>query len=401
MTDRAASSKATSGATRKLAAIGILLTGSGVVYGIAVLKNQWAVLSLIALAVAALILIDRQPALKRRLGEPIQRERGTLLIAATILALVAPLPLRGDPYTLHVLVMVGVSMILAIGLNFQVGSAGIPNLGFAAFYGVGAYASSLLAIHLSLSFWIAILLAACIAAFFGFLVGVPSLKTRTYHLALVSIAFGLMVYIFLNNLGFTGGPNGVKDIPAPFFLGQSLFMSVRIFDLAYPMQLNFYYLVLAFLGATLLAAHCLYHSKVGLFWNAVREDEVAARCSGINVSAAKILAFCVGAFFAGIAGSLYAHYIGYISPENFNMNVSLLLLGMVIMGGMDSILGTCAGAFLLTVAPEKFRALADYRMVATGMIIILMLVFRPMGIIPQRLRDYRKLLTRKRGTDGP
>jgi ABC-type branched-subunit amino acid transport system permease subunit len=401
MTERAASSGPTAGVTRKLAAIGILLAGSAVVYGIAVLKNQWAVLSLIALAVAALIVIDRQPALKRRLGEPIQRERGTLLTTAAILALLAPLPLRGDAYTLHILVMVGVSMILAIGLNFQVGSTGIPNLGFAAFYGVGAYASSLLAIHFQLSFWIAILLAACIAAFFGFLVGLPSLRTRTYHLALVSIAFGLMVYILLNNLGFTGGPNGVKDIPAPFFLGRSLFMSVRIFDLAYPMQLNFYYLVLVFLGATLIAAHCLYHSKVGLFWNAVREDEVAARCSGINVSAAKILAFCVGAFFAGIAGSLYAHYIGYISPENFNMNVSLLLLGMVIMGGMDSILGTCAGAFLLTVAPEKFRALADYRMVATGMIIILMLVFRPTGIIPQPLRDYRKLLTRKRGADAP
>jgi ABC-type branched-subunit amino acid transport system permease subunit len=401
MTERAASSDTTAGVTRKLAAIGILLAGSAVVYGIAVLKNQWAVFSLIALAVAALIAIDRKPALKRRLGEPIQRERGTLLIAGTILALLAPLPLRGDAYTLHVLVMVGVSMILAIGLNFQVGSTGIPNLGFAAFYGVGAYASSLLAIHFELSFWIAILLAAFIAAFFGFLVGLPSLRTRTYHLALVSIAFGLMVYILLNNLGFTGGPNGVKDIPAPLLFGRSLFVSVRIFDLAYPMQLNFYYLVLAFLGATLIAAHCLYHSKVGLFWNAVREDEVAARCSGINVSAAKILSFCVGAFFAGIAGSLYAHYIGYISPENFTMNVSLLLLGMVIMGGMDSILGTCAGAFLLTVAPEKFRALADYRMVATGMIIILMLVFRPAGIIPQPLRDYRKLLTRKRGADAP
>jgi branched-chain amino acid transport system permease protein len=138
---------------------------------------------------------------------------------------------------------------------------------------------------------------------------------------------------------------------------------------------------------------------VGLFWNAVREDEVAARCSGINVSGAKISAFCVGAFFAGIAGSLYAHYIGYISPENFNMNVSLLILGMVIMGGMDSIAGTCAGAFLLTIAPEKFRALADYRMVAAGLIIILMLMFRPAGIIPPRLRDYRGQLAR-RGEPG-
>ena len=380
--------------TRKLAALGILLTSSGAVYAIAVLKNQWIVLGLSVLTVAAMIMIDRRPTLKRRIGEPLRQERGLLLVSATVLALAAPLPLRGDPYTLHVLVMVGISMILAIGLNFQVGSTGIPNLGFAAFYGVGAYASSLLAIRFQLSFWLAILLAAAIAAFFGFLVGVPSLKTRTYHLALVSIAFGLMVYILLNNLAFTGGPNGVKDIPAPFLLGQSLFMSIRIFGLTYPMQLNFYYLVAFFLALTLAAAHCLYHSKVGLFWNAVREDEVAAKCSGINVSAVKILAFCVGAFFAGIAGSLYAHYIGYISPENFNMNVSLLILGMVIMGGMDSIQGTCAGAFLLTIAPEKFRALTDLRMVAAGLIIILMLMFRPAGIIPQRIREYRGLLPR-------
>jgi branched-chain amino acid transport system permease protein len=385
-------------ALRKLAAVGILTTGFLVVYLIAVLRDQWIVLGLTGLAVAALIVLDRRPAWKWELTDLFARERSVVVVSAAILALLAPLPLRRDPYILHVLVMVGISMILAIGLNFQVGSTGIPNLGFAAFYGVGAYASSLLAIAFALSFWTAIVLAACVAALFGFLIGVPSLKTRTYHLALVSIAFGLVVYILLNNLGFTGGPNGVKGIPAPVFLGQSLFTSVRIFGLAYPMQMNFYYLTLFFLAVTLLAAHCLYHSKIGLFWNAVREDEVAARCSGINVSTAKILAFCVGAFFAGIAGSLYAHYIGYISPENFNMNVSLLILGMVIMGGMDSVLGTCAGAFLLTIAPEKFRALADYRMVAAGMIIILMLMFRPAGIVPRRLRDYRHILARKRET---
>jgi ABC-type branched-subunit amino acid transport system permease subunit len=384
-------SGASSAAMRKLTAAGLVLASFGVVYLIAVLKNQWIVLGLTVFAVAALILIDRRPALKRRIGEPWAHERRLVFALGGVLALIAPLPLRTDPYVLHVLVMVGISMILAVGLNFQVGSTGIPNLGFAAFYGVGAYASSLLAIHFHLSFWVAILLAACIAAAFGYLIGVPSLKTRTYHLALVSIAFGLVVYIFLNNLGFTGGPNGVKDIPEPVFFGHSLFRGVRIFGKAYPMQLNFYYLVLGFLALTLLLAQWLFDSKVGLFWNAVREDEVAAKCSGINVSAAKIRAFCVGAFFAGIAGSLYAHYIGYISPENFNMNVSLLLLGMVIMGGMDSIPGTCAGAFVLTVAPEKFRALADYRMVATGLIIILMLMFRPAGIIPQRLRGYRRI----------
>ena len=318
-----------------------------------------------------------------------------MLITGILLALLVPFPLRTDPYLLHVFVMVGISIILALGLNFQVGSTGIPNLGFAAFYGVGAYASALLAINLKLDFWITIFLGALISAFFRFLVGLPSLKTRTYHLALVSIAFGLVVYILLNNLDFTGGPNGVKDIPAPMRAGSLSLQKPGIFGLNYPMQLNFYFLVLFFIAITLIVANALYHSKIGLYWNAVREDEIAAKCSGINVSSVKILAFCVGAFFAGIAGALYAHYIGYISPENFNMNVSLLILGMVIMGGMDSIAGACVGAFILTIAPEKFRSLADFRMVATGLILILMLIFRPAGIIPQSIRRYTKILSRK------
>lgn len=385
---------------QKTSAVFLLVGISLVIYLIAVVQNQWLVLGLGALAVGAAVILNRKPALKSRFKVIWNGEKSTLIVVGVLLAIIAPLPLRGDPYILHILIMVGISMILAIGLNFPVGSTGIPNLGFAAFYGVGAYASSLLAINLHTNFWISILLAGAISAVFGFLVGLPSLKTRNYHLALVSIAFGLVIYILLNNFGFTGGPNGVKDIPAPLFLGKSLFLAPHIFGQTYPMQINFYYLVLFFLLITILIASFLYNSKVGLFWNAVREDEIAAKCSGINVSRMKILAFCVGAFFAGFAGSLYAHYVGYISPENFNMNESLLLLGMVIMGGMDNIMGICAGAFILTIAPEKFRSLADFRMAATGLIIILMLIFRPQGIIPQTIRQYKDVLDTKKKAGG-
>ena len=379
----------------KLIASGILLFLFALLYVVIIAKSQLLVLGAILLAAAALFLYNRSPNLKEHVSRILAQEHTALITLGFALAVLAPLPLRRDPYTLHVLVMAGISMILALGLNFQVGSTGIPNLGFAAFYGVGAYASSLLAIHFHLSFWITMFLGGLLAALFGFLVGLPSLKTRTYHLALVSIAFGLVTYILLNNLAFTGGPNGVKDIPSPVLFGYSLFTSLRLFGRAYPMQLNFYYLTLFLLGLAVLGAHFLYHSKVGLFWNAVREDEIAAKCSGINVSRAKLLTFSVGAFYAGVAGALYAHYIGYISPENFNMNVSLLILAMVIMGGMDSILGASIGAFVLTLAPEKFRALADYRMAAGGLIIILMLMFRPSGIIPQRIREYSAVFAKR------
>lgn len=382
------------------AAIGLMVLIAVVVYMIAVAKDQWLSLAITGIALAGFFVVNRNSALKKRISDTWKGENRALLITGILLAILVPFPLRTDPYLLHVFVMIGISIILALGLNFQVGSTGIPNLGFAAFYGVGAYASALLAINFKLDFWITIFLGALVSAFFGFLVGLPSLKTRTYHLALVSIAFGLVVYIMLNNLDFTGGPNGVKDIPAPAVLGVSLFKTPVIFGVNYPMQLNFYFLVLFFIAITLIVANALYHSKIGLYWNAVREDEIAAKCSGINVSSVKILAFCVGAFFAGIAGALYAHYIGYISPENFNMNVSLLILGMVIMGGMDNIAGACVGAFILTMAPEKFRSLADFRMVATGLILILMLIFRPSGIIPQSIRRYAKILSRKNTLPG-
>ncbi len=387
------------GLPRRLLASAILLFLSALLYVVIIAKSQALVLGAVLLGGAVSFLVGRSAPLKGRFSRVLAEERVTIVIFGLALALLAPLPLRRDPYTLHVLVMTGLSMILALGLNFQVGSTGIPNLGFAAFYGVGAYASSLLAIHFHLSFWITMLLGGLLAALFGFLVGLPSLKTRTYHLALVSIAFGLVTYILLNNLAFTGGPNGVKDIPSPVLFGHSLFTSLRLFGRAYPMQLNFYYLTLFLLGLALLGAYFIHHSKVGLFWNAVREDEIAAKCSGIDVSRAKLLTFAVGAFYAGVAGALYAHYIGYISPENFNMNVSLLILAMVIMGGMDSVLGVSIGAFVLTVAPEKFRALADYRMAASGLIIILMLMFRPSGIIPQRIREYSSVFAR-RGSRG-
>ena len=280
----------------KLIASGILLFLFALLYVVIIAKSQLMVLGAILLAAAVFFFYHRSPSLKELVSRILAKERATLLILGFALAVLAPLPLRRDPYTLHVLVMTGISMILALGLNFQVGSTGIPNLGFAAFYGVGAYASSLLAIHFQLSFWITMLLGGLLAALFGFLVGLPSLKTRTYHLALVSIAFGLVTYILLNNLAFTGGPNGVKDIPSPVLFGHSLFTSLRLFGRAYPMQLNFYYLTLFLLGLAILGAHFLYHSKVGLFWNAVREDEIAAKCSGINVSRAKLLR---GSFLRG------------------------------------------------------------------------------------------------------
>jgi branched-chain amino acid transport system permease protein len=370
----------------------MLLLIIGIVYAVVAYDSLLVTLASLVIAVGVYVGYSKVRSVNEAVTESLHAHKKILIIIGILAALVIPLTLRSQPYIIHILVIAQISIILALGLNFQVGSAGIPNLGYAAFYGVGAYASALLSTHFGFSFWISLLAAGFIAALFGWLVGLPTLKTRSYHMALVSIAFGLVTYIMLNNLAFTGGPNGIKNIPAPELFGWSFFSTIRIFGAAYPVQFNFYYLVLAFTLIMLVGAYFLYNSKIGLFWNAVREDEIAAKCSGINVSRLKLLAFAMGAFLAGIAGSLYAHYIGYISPENFNFNMSLQVLGMVIMGGMDNILGVGIGAFILAVAPEKFRALADFRMLATGSIILLMLMFRPSGIVKQQIRKYAEKL---------
>ena len=360
-------------------------------YAILVIDNQVITIGGGAILAVIAFFVSKKQNFRVTFIQTLTTEKKLILIIGILFILLLPLTLRKQPYLMHILITSGISIILALGLNLQVGSTGIPNLGYAAFYGVGAYTSSILATRLGLPFWIVLLIAGVVAGFFAFLVALPTLKTRTYHLALVSIAFGLVTYIMLNNLEFTGGPNGIKNIPPPQIFGWSFLENLRIFGKPYPMQFNYYYLVVIVVAILGIVAHFLYQSRIGLYWNAIREDEIAAKCSGINIGSAKLLAFFIGGAFAGIAGSLYSHYIAYISPENFNMNISLLILAMVIMGGMDNVWGVAIGAVVLTLFPEKFRSLADFRMVASGLIIILMLMFRPTGIIKQQIRQYKNL----------
>ncbi|MHB8808168.1 MAG: branched-chain amino acid ABC transporter permease, partial [Anaerolineaceae bacterium] len=192
-----------------------LVMAAGLVYALVVYESAVVTGVSLIIALALFFGYSRISRLKTILSEAISLDAKYLIWVGIIIAIIVPLTLRSQPYIIHILVIAGISIILALGLNFQVGSTGIPNLGYAAFYGVGAYASALLSTRLGISFWISILAAGLIAALFGFLVGLPALKTRTYHMALVSIAFGLVTYIMLNNLAFTGGPNGIKNIPSP------------------------------------------------------------------------------------------------------------------------------------------------------------------------------------------
>jgi branched-chain amino acid transport system permease protein len=306
-----------------------------------------------------------------------------------LLLLTLPLLFHRSPYLMHICVMASLYSILALGLNFQLGSTNVVNFATAASYGIGAYTSALLAVHYQISFWPGLLIGGGMASLFGLLLGIPCMKTKDYYLSLVTIAFGLIIYILLINFSWTGGPNGIPNIPPPSLLGHSFQDPLKLFGFSLPFQANYFYLLFFLVGGALLVAHRLHHSRVGLTWNAIREDEIAARCQGIDVTGYKILAFCIDAFFGGVAGTVYAHYIGFISPENFAFIVSVVVVTMVILGGMDNVFGVIIGAILLTVLPEKFRAFEDLRLLIYGMIVVTMLMFRPQGLFPQKLRVYK------------
>lgn len=346
------------------------------------------VVALLAVMGALFAALQLRPQIEEIIVAAFHDARGLATALAVAIVLIYPFFLGGNTYALHLLIVSLLYSVLALALNFQLGSANIPNFATGATYGIGAYTSALLAIHLGWSFWATLPAAAIVATIFGFLLGIPSMRTRDSYLALVTIAFGIVIHQMLNNLSWTGGPNGLVGIPAPSLLGHSFMRPIELFGFRLPSQANFYYLSAALLGLAILSAKRLHESRVGLAWNAIRADELAAKCQGINVVWYKILAFGVDAFLAAFAGTIYAFYISYISPDNFTFLVSVTIMTMVIVGGMDNTLGVILGAFLLTMLPEKLRVFSDYRLLFVSVVVILFLILRPKGLFPQRQRHY-------------
>ena len=316
------------------------------------------------------------------------REKTFAMVMGLLFLVITPLFLHDAPYLIHLCLTAGIYVMLATGLNFQLGSTNIVNLATAASYGVGAYTSALLTVHTGVNFWLVIFAAGGSAAFMGFLLGLPTTKTKDYYLTLVTIAFGLIVYILLNNLRWTGGPNGIGDITPPSLFGYSFRQDLNFLGIQLPYQTNYYYLVLFFVLIYTLISELLHNSRTGLTWNAIREDEIAAKCAGIHVSRYKVLSFCINCFLDGVTGAVYAHYVTFISPENFQFMLSVVVVTMVILGGMDNTFGVVFGAILLTLLPEKFRIFSEFRLLMYGFIVICTLVFRPEGLFPQKLRRY-------------
>lgn len=372
-----------------LAIIAAVELGGAFLLGTFLLTRQtWLIVLILALFAAALVVMRLRPAIEDRIVLAFHKARGAAVLLGLALALVYPFLMQGNSYAIHLLIIAQLYSVLALALNFQLGSANIPNFATGASYGIGAYTSALLAVEFGISFWLTLPAAALVATFFGFAIGFPSMRTRDTYLALVTIAFAVVVHQLMNNFEWTGGPNGLVGIPAPSLFGHSFNSPIVLFGNQVPGQANFYYLSVALLALAIVSARRLHDSRVGLAWNALRSDELAARCQGIDVVWYKMLAFGVDAFLAAFAGTVYAFYIGYISPDNFTFIVSVTIMTMVIVGGMDNVLGVIVGAFLLTMLPEKLRVFNDYRLLFVSVVVILFLILRPQGLFPQRLRAY-------------
>jgi branched-chain amino acid transport system permease protein len=327
--------------------------------------------------------------LRMGLAAGFARHHAGALAGGATLALVLPLTLRASPYWTFVATLALLYVTIGQGLNLQIGTAGVINLAGAAFAGLGGYSVGLLTVTAGWPAWLAVLVAPWIAVTVGAVLFVPILKTRGHYLALVTIAFGFIFNILMNNLEFTGGPQGLKNIPTLRLFGWAFTSKPALAGLELPAHANFYYAALLVAGITTWALRRLHDSWLGLALNTLRDDEIAARCCGVSLTRGKLVAFSIGNFFIGLGGALYAVMVGFVSPPDFDFGYSLVMLSVVIIGGVDSIPGVVLGACLLVPLPERFRFLHEFRLLLYGVAIVVMLLYRPRGLWPAAVRRYR------------
>jgi branched-chain amino acid transport system permease protein len=323
---------------------------------------------------------------------------GWAIIAA---ALVLPFMPFADRNLVDRATLILIYIMLGTGLNVTVGFAGLLDLGYVAFYAVGAYSYALFAQNFGISFWLCLPLAGLLAASAGLLVGFPVLRLRGDYLAIVTLGFGQIVRIVLLNWqDVTGGPNGIAQIPRPSFFGLPFTPNeanggetfAQFFGIDFsPLQRIYflYYVILALVLLAILFSQRIRKLPLGRAWEALREDEVACRSLGLNPTTIKLSAFALGASFAGIAGSFFATRQGFISPESFTFIESAIILAIVVLGGMGSQIGIVLAAILLVGLPEWFRDLAQYRMVAFGAAMVLIMIWRPQGLLASRAPTVR------------
>lgn len=284
-------------------------------------------------------------------------------------------------FGLQTMISALIFIILGLGLNIVVGIAGLLDLGYVAFYAVGAYSYALLNLHFGISFWAALPIGALLGAAFGVLLGIPVLRLRGDYLAIVTLGFGEIIRLILENWDkFSRGPSGIANIPGPTLLGETLPRAES--------TLLVYYVMIGLVIFTIFVVHRLQNSRLGRSWLALREDEIACQAMGIDRMTTKLIAFGMGATWAGLAGVIFAAKTNFINPKSFEFWESVLILAIVVLGGQGSILGVVFAALVLKLLPEYARGFGEYRMILFGAAMVIVMVFRAQGLIPNYRRKY-------------
>lgn len=330
--------------------------------------------------------VEARPFSQRLLDEP--RIYRPALAAVTLFAVA--FPFLFSSYQTNIMTTALMYVMLGLGLNIVVGLAGLLDLGYVAFYAVGAYSYALLNYHFGLGFWAILPVGALLGVLFGILLGFPVLRLRGDYLAIVTLGFGEIIRLILENWNeFSFGPSGIANIPRPGLFGIQMSLNEATIYL--------YFLMIALCLFTIFVVNRLQDSRIGRAWIALREDEVACQAMGIDKTKTKLTAFALGATWAGMVGVIFAAKTTFINPASFTFLESAMILSIVVLGGMGSIIGVILGAFILILTPEYLRAFSNYRMLLFGTTMVLMMVFRPQGIVTNVRRIYK---FRARGRDG-
>lgn len=302
------------------------------------------------------------------------------LIVVAVFAIAFPFVF--SMYQTNIMTTALIYVVISLGLNIVVGLAGLLDLGYVAFYAVGAYSYALLNYHFGLGFWTVLPIGAAMGFLFGVLLGFPVLRLRGDYLAIVTLGFGEIIRLVLENWNeFSFGPSGIANIPRPGLFGIQMSLHGAIIYL--------YFLMIGLTLFTIFVVNRLQDSRIGRAWIALREDEIACQAMGIDKAKTKLTAFALGATWAGMGGVVFAAKTTFINPASFTIWESIIILCVVVIGGMGSIIGVILGALILILLPEYLRAFSEYRMLLFGAVLIVMMVFRPGGIISDVRRIYR------------
>ena len=312
----------------------------------------------------------------------LQNHKFRLPFLATIGVIALVYPFVTPMYHTSIVISALVYVVLGLGLNIVVGLAGLLDLGYVFFYAIGAYSYALLNMHYGISFWIVLPLSALLGCLFGTLLGYPVLRLRGDYLAIVTLGFGEIIRIVLENwVSFTNGPRGIRNIPGPDSFGIELNQHQSV--------IYIYFIIIAVCLITIFFVNRLENSRIGRAWIALRDDEIACQAMGIDKTKTKLTAFALGATWAGLAGVIFAAKTSYINPMSFTIWESITILCVVVIGGMGSAIGVIAGALVLILLPEYLRAVAEYRMLVFGALQVIVMVFKPEGLIEAVRKTYK------------